>query len=155
MFFLHHIYKQIPLLMLFFSPPQHVPLISRWKWGGALFRGGVPEGHPQRPALPIGYRGRARSADVTELPWPAGFWAPEDSQGHVRKHTYRHSYKYQPGLRSVDEFCFCSHVCFLGIVSDWLFCPLLPIILVSPIKLLAQWLVCGIMWRGYSLGKDS
>lgn len=86
------------LVMLSFALPQHVPLVSRWEWGGALLRGGVSEGHPQRQALPFGYHGRARSADVTQLSWPAGFWAPEDTQGHVRNHTSRHIYKYEQWL---------------------------------------------------------
>lgn len=59
--------------MLSFALPQHVPPVSGRERGGALLRGGVSEGHPQRQALPFGYHGRARSADVTQLSWPAGF----------------------------------------------------------------------------------
>lgn len=80
------------------SLPQPVYLVSRRERGGAVPWGGVSEGHPQCPALPIGHHGRARSADVAELSRPAGFWAPEDTQGHVRNHACTHIYKYQLSL---------------------------------------------------------
>lgn len=70
--------------------------------------------------------------------WLLSTWGYARTREKPRMHTHLQipAVSFNPHPHSVEDFYFCSHeiVCFLGIVSDSLFCPLLPIILVSPIK---------------------
>lgn len=67
--------------------------------------------------------------------WLSSIWGSARTREKPRMHAHEQLRSVSPSThpRLVDTFIFCPHknACFMGIVSD---CPLLPIVLVSPIK---------------------